>query len=200
MSSPDENTPVPPPTETISPSTDSPTVEENTVVTVEEKITKTSESSPPASEEKKIETPDNNVHFEKEKDFFETNKDSLKNKIASLQGELEEEKKLAESLASKDVADDAELINIQTFLTNNSQEIHSLHNVVTNLNTALKELVKNNKAKQEELQKQSEEYASLINSETARALANKIKNIRTILGQLEDFLVKEGVQGPNSPQ
>ena len=68
------------------------------------------------------------------------------------------------------------------------------------LNNSLKTLVKSNKAKQDELKSQNEEYASLVNSESARALAGKIKHIRTILGQLEDFLVKEGVQGPKSPQ
>ena len=141
-----------------------------------------------------------NVNFEKERIFFETNKDNLKNKIASLQSELEEERKLADTLANKDAADDAELAKIRQFLDTNSEEISSLHDVVKNINAALKELVKNNKLKQEELKAQSEEYASLVNSDQARHLAGKIKDIRTVLGQLEDFLVKEGVQGPKSPQ
>jgi chromosome segregation ATPase len=141
-----------------------------------------------------------NVNFEKERAFFETNKDNLKNKIAYLQSELEEERQLADTLADKDAADDAELANIRQFLNTNSDEISLLHNVVKNINDALKELVKNNKLKQEELKAQNEEYASLVNSDQARNLAGKIKDIRTILGQLEDFLVKEGVQGPKSPQ
>ena len=141
-----------------------------------------------------------NVNFEKERAFFVTNKDNLKNKIAYLQSELEEERQLSDTLADKDAADDAELANIRQFLNTNSEEISLLHDVVKNINGALKELVKNNKLKQEELKAQNTEYASLVNSDKARDLAGKIKDIRTILGQLEDFLVKEGVQGPKSPQ
>ena len=141
-----------------------------------------------------------NVNFEQERTFFETNKDNLKNKIASLQSELEEERKLADTLANKDAADDAELAKIRQFLETNSEEVNSLHDEVKKINDALKELVKNNKSKQEELKAQSVEYASLVNSDQARHLAGKIKDIRTFIGQLEDFLVKEGVQGPKSPQ
>ena len=205
MSNPDVTQPVLEPTadDTSSPPAEISSIEETTTETpiVEEKV-----GEPPAEEESKDEekpaekASDSNVNFEKEREFFNTNKDSIKNKIASLQSELEEEKNLSQTLTAKDVADDAELLKIQSFLSDNEGEINSLHDVVTHLNTSLKEMVKNNKEKQEELKNQSEEYASLVDSSTARDLAGKIKNIRTILAQLEDFLVKEGVQGPNSPQ
>ena len=204
MSNPDETPPALPADETTSPSPETPAVEEKATPAVEEKApetpTKEETPAPNVSEEKPTTTDDTNVNFEKEREFFNANKDNLKNKIASLQSELEEEKKLAETLHAKDVADDTELNNIRAFLDNNNDEISSLHDVVNNLSNSLKTLVKSNKAKQDELKSQNEEYASLVNSESARALAGKIKHIRTILGQLEDFLVKEGVQGPNSPQ
>ena len=197
MSTENDTTPALPPSPD-QPSSPPPPVTATTETPNEETTNKT--PSTDVNEETAAPQEPSNVNFEKERIFFETNKDNLKNKIASLQSELEEERKLADTLANKDAADDAELAKIRQFLDTNSEEISSLHDVVKNINAALKELVKNNKLKQEELKAQSEEYASLVNSDQARHLAGKIKDIRTVLGQLEDFLVKEGVQGPKSPQ
>ena len=142
---------------------------------------------------------DNNVNFEKEREFFESNKDNIKNRIASLQREVEEERRLSESLASRDVVDSEELNKIRTFLNNNKDEINTLHATTSNLESSIKDLVISNKAKAAQLRANNQEYAELVDSADSKALAAKIKSIRTILSQLEAFLVQEGVQGPNTP-
>lgn len=163
--------------------------------------TPVAEELPTSSSEPVTQAPvDNNVNFEKEREFFENNRDNINNRIASLQREMTEEQNLSETLATRDATDGEELRKIRQFLSSNADEIASLHSTVTELETSLKELVSNNKMKSTELREQSAEYAALVNSDGSKNVAAKIKSIRTILQQLEDFLVREGVQGPNNPR
>ena len=143
---------------------------------------------------------DRNVSFEKERLYFETSRDSIRDRIAALQVELGEELRLSKHLAHKRLIDSDDIEVMADFMSGNEKEITSLHATAVTLNAALRAVILSNKTKQKELAEGNAAYMAFISSPIAVELAARIKEMRTLVGRLEHFLVEQGLKGAGSPK
>lgn len=109
--------------------------------------------------------------------------------IKDLEQELQEEKDLENSLKTRDTV--SKIADATKFVNENKEMILDQHAALLSLNLGLRAIVKNNK----DTQSLDEQYDELVKSEEYVILATKMAEIKSVVHDLRDFLVKEGVRG-----
>jgi hypothetical protein len=108
--------------------------------------------------------------------------------ILDLEGELEDEQELQETLTNNSAAKIAE---INTFISEHKDTIDDQHDRLLFVNLNLRAVVKSNKEKQAA----DDAYEKLINSEEYIDITHKMNEIKSITEDLRLFLISNNVRG-----
>ena len=109
--------------------------------------------------------------------------------ITDLEQEIQEERDLETTLNTQGTS--AKIADATKFVTENKEMILDQHAALLSLNLGLRAIVKNNK----DTQSLDQQYDELVKSEEYTILATKMAEIKSVVHDLRDFLVKEGVRG-----
>jgi hypothetical protein len=120
--------------------------------------------------------------------FSEYDKSITNENILDLEGELEDEEELQETLTNDSAA---KIVEIKHFICENKATINDQHERLLFLNLNLRAVVKSNKEKQVA----DDAYNKLINSEEYHDITHKMTDIKRIIEDLRLFLISNNVRG-----
>ena len=113
---------------------------------------------------------------------------NIEDDITDLEAELHDEEQLSANLG----ADSAQKIaDAKSFIEKNGEIVLDQHARLMVLNQNLRAIVQSNKTKQTA----DGDYHELVNSEEYLTLATKMSEIKAMVQNIKDFLIKEGVRG-----